>query len=156
MIAALVFVLITLVYCAPAFQGKVLSQSDTMQWKGMAHTLKEYNETADVPANWTNSMFSGMPSYQITVKNPGNPVTADLNGLKDYMLKVFPTNPYEKIVLPVVACRESEFINCISAIYMSSSYRGALEDENKLQVASVKREETYKKQDKYDELKDEL
>ena len=81
---------------------------------------------------------------------------ADLNGLKDYMLKVFPTNPYEKIVLPVVACRESEFINCISAIYMSSSYRGALEDENKLQVASVKREETYKKQDKYDELKDEL
>ena len=75
-IAALVFVLITLVYCAPAFQGKVLSQSDTMQWKGMAHTLKEYNETADVPANWTNSMFSGMPSYQITVKNPGNPVTA--------------------------------------------------------------------------------
>lgn len=39
---------------------------------------------------------------------------------------------------------------------MSSSYRGALEDENKLQVASVKREETYKKQDKYDELKDEL
>ncbi len=75
-LAVAMFVLITLIYCAPAFDGKVLNQSDTMLWKGMAHELKEYNETAEVPANWTNSMFSGMPSYQITVKNPGNPVTA--------------------------------------------------------------------------------
>ena len=75
-LAVTVFVLITLIYCAPAFDGKVLNQSDTMQWKGMAHELKEYNETAKEPANWTNSMFGGMPSYQITVKNPGNPVTA--------------------------------------------------------------------------------
>ena len=90
MIAALVFVLITLVYCAPAFQGKVLSQSDTMQWKGMAHTLKEYNETADVPANWTNSMFSGMPSYQITVKNPGNPVTAVIWYVDQFFRKLAP------------------------------------------------------------------
>ncbi len=70
--AAVVFVVMTLVYCAPAFEGKVLSQSDTMQWKGMAHELKEYNATADTPANWTNSMFGGMPSYQITVNHPGD------------------------------------------------------------------------------------
>lgn len=77
-VAAAVFVLITLVYCAPAFEGKVLSQSDTMQWKGMAHELKEYNATADTPANWTNSMFGGMPSYQITVKHPGDAFSAPI------------------------------------------------------------------------------
>lgn len=73
--AAAVFVALTLVYCLPALNGRVLRQSDTLQWKGMAHELKEYNADADVPANWTNSMFGGMPGYQITMKNPGNPVT---------------------------------------------------------------------------------
>lgn len=76
LVAAVVFVAITLVYCAPAFQGKVLNQGDTMQWKGMAHELKEYNATADTPANWTNSMFGGMPGYQITMENPGNVFSA--------------------------------------------------------------------------------
>ena len=75
-VALIVFVGVTLVYCAPAFDGKVLNQSDTMQWKGMAHELKEYNATADTPANWTNSMFGGMPGYQITIKNPGNVFSA--------------------------------------------------------------------------------
>ena len=74
-VAAIVFVTLTLVYCMPALQGKVLQQGDTMQWKGMAHELKECNETAETPANWTNSMFGGMPGYQITMKNPGNAVT---------------------------------------------------------------------------------
>ena len=74
-VAAIVFVTLTLVYCMPALQGKVLQQGDTMQWKGMANELKEYNETAETPANWTNSMFGGMPGYQITMKNPGNAVT---------------------------------------------------------------------------------
>ena len=74
-VAAIVFVTLTLVYCMPALSGKVLQQGDTLQWKGMAHELKEYNETAETPANWTNSMFGGMPGYQITMKNPGNAVT---------------------------------------------------------------------------------
>ena len=72
LVAALVFVFITIIYCFPALQGQVLSQSDNLQWQGMAHELKEYNATADTPANWTNSMFSGMPAYQITVKQPAN------------------------------------------------------------------------------------
>lgn len=70
--AAIVFIGISTIYCFPALDGKVLSQSDTQQWKGMAHELKEYNATASTPANWTNSMFGGMPGYQITVKHPGN------------------------------------------------------------------------------------
>ena len=72
LVAALVFLALTIVYCWPSVQGKVLSQSDNLQWKGMAHELKEYNATAETPANWTNSMFGGMPGYQITVKHPSN------------------------------------------------------------------------------------
>ncbi|MBO4605687.1 MAG: hypothetical protein J5667_04015 [Bacteroidales bacterium] len=76
LVAALVFLGLTLVYCWPSIQGKVLYQSDNLQWKGMAHELKEYNATAETPANWTNSMFGGMPGYQITVKHPSNPAVA--------------------------------------------------------------------------------
>ena len=32
-VAAIVFVTLTLVYCMPALSGKVLQQGDTLQWK---------------------------------------------------------------------------------------------------------------------------
>ena len=88
LVAALVFLGLTLVYCWPSLQGKVLRQSDTLQWKGMAHELKEYNETAEVPANWTNSMFGGMPGYQITVKQPSNPATAVVRAVDRFFRKL--------------------------------------------------------------------
>ena len=80
MVAAVVFLAITLVYCYPMIEGKVLRQGDTLQWKGMAHELKEYNAQADTPAHWTNSMFGGMPGYQITVAQPSNAVTKVIEG----------------------------------------------------------------------------
>ena len=86
--AALVFLGLTLVYCWPMIQGKVLSQSDTLQWKGMAHELKEYNETAATPANWTNSMFGGMPGYQITMKHPRTPVTKVIWAIDGFFRKL--------------------------------------------------------------------
>ena len=76
LLSARVFITITVIYCKPVFDSKILNQSDTMQWRGMAHELKEYNAEADTPSHWTNSMFGGMPAYQITVKNPSNPFTA--------------------------------------------------------------------------------
>lgn len=86
-----------------------------------------------------------------------------LNGLKEYLLKVFPSNPIEFVSIPTICCRDPEFVNCLGAIFLASAYRGALEDENKQQVTSLNRvndgEEPSKasfKRDKYDELKDEL
>jgi hypothetical protein len=58
----LFFFLIVLVYFYPAFEGKVLQQSDITQFKGMSQELVEYGK----PSGWTGSMFSGMPSYHIT------------------------------------------------------------------------------------------
>ncbi len=100
LVAALVFLGLTLAYCWPMIQGKVLSQSDTMQWKGMAHELKEYNADAKTPANWTNSMFGGMPGYQITVKQPSNPATKVVGAVDDLFRKL--TTLFTKSILALL------------------------------------------------------
>lgn len=59
------FVVITLIYFLPQFQGKTLYQQDIRQWKGSyEETRKTIEKTGKQPL-WSNSMFSGMPTYQI-------------------------------------------------------------------------------------------
>ena len=99
-VAALVFLGLALVYCWPMLQGKVLSQSDTMQWKGMAHELKEYNADAETPANWTNSMFGGMPGYQITVKQPTNPAASVVSAVDKFFRNL--TTLFTKSILALL------------------------------------------------------
>lgn len=74
LIAIGVFLVVALVYCKPALQGKVLTQGDVIHWKGMAENSMKYKETHGTYPLWTNSMFSGMPAYQIAMdpKNPFN------------------------------------------------------------------------------------
>ena len=74
LIAIGVFLVVALVYCKPALQGKVLQQSDVIHWKGMAENSMKYKETHGNYPLWTNGMFSGMPAYQIAMdpKNPFN------------------------------------------------------------------------------------
>ncbi|TWF39643.1 membrane protein YfhO [Chitinophaga polysaccharea] len=60
-----IFLLLAMAYCAPALEGKVVNQADMKNVEGMAKEAKDYYEaTGDRPL-WTNSMFSGMPSYVI-------------------------------------------------------------------------------------------
>lgn len=72
LIAILAFVLIAVVYCQPAFQGKVLNQSDIQGWKGMAQQSFEFKEKYGHMPYWITSMFSGMPGYQ-TAFESSNP-----------------------------------------------------------------------------------
>jgi hypothetical protein len=64
-IAIVVFLLVAVLYCYPALQGMVLSQHDITQWKGAIHQSEVYKETHGAFPLWTNSMFSGMPAFQI-------------------------------------------------------------------------------------------
>jgi hypothetical protein len=64
-IAIVVFIIIAIVYCKPALEGKVLNQHDTQGWKGMAQQSFEVKEKTGHFPLWTNSMFGGMPTYQI-------------------------------------------------------------------------------------------
>ena len=65
LIAIGLFALVAVIYCKPALQGKVLSQHDILGWKGMAQQSIEVKEKTGYLPLWTNSMFSGMPAYQI-------------------------------------------------------------------------------------------
>jgi len=66
-IAVLVFAGVAYLYCRPAFEDKVLSQEDVLQWQGMARNSFQYKETHGHFPLWTNSMFSGMPAFQIAM-----------------------------------------------------------------------------------------
>ena len=65
-IAVAIFGIVAIIYCKPALEGKVLQQSDITQWKGMAQDAMVYAEKNGNSPLWTNSMFGGMPTYQIT------------------------------------------------------------------------------------------
>lgn len=68
-IAVVIFIVVALIYCKPALEGKVLNAHDNLGWKGMAHQSLEVKEkTGHIPL-WTNSMFGGMPGYQIAMEN---------------------------------------------------------------------------------------
>ena len=72
LIAVLVFILISVLYFPPMFQGKVLDQSDTKGYLGMSKEITDYKKQTGEDALWTNSMFSGMPSYLIITRIPNN------------------------------------------------------------------------------------
>jgi Bacterial membrane protein YfhO len=65
-IAIVVFLLIAVIYCRPALEGKVLQQSDITWWQGAIQNSVVYSQSHDgkYPL-WTNSMFAGMPTFQI-------------------------------------------------------------------------------------------
>ncbi|MEO5684274.1 MAG: YfhO family protein [Chitinophagaceae bacterium] len=64
----ILFVVVAAIYCKPALEGKVLQQSDIIHWKGVAQQSFEYKEKYGHLPLWTNSMFSGMPAYQVAVE----------------------------------------------------------------------------------------
>ena len=80
-IAILIFAVISLVYFYPAdFEGRILFQHDTTAGAAAGQEAKEYYERTGERTRWTNSMFGGMPTYQIspsydstdTLKKVGN------------------------------------------------------------------------------------
>lgn len=68
----LFFVALSYAYMAPLLEGKVLRMDDIEHHKGMSKELADYREETGEEAIWTNSMFSGMPGYMISVIYPGN------------------------------------------------------------------------------------
>lgn len=67
LIAIACFLVITMVYFSPVFQGKVLSQGDINHYQGAVQELTQYYENEGESSAWTGSMFSGMPAYQIGI-----------------------------------------------------------------------------------------
>jgi len=70
--AILVFMGITLAYFSPLLEGKRLDQHDITMFKGMSKEIADFREKTGEEALWTNSMFGGMPAWQISVVYSGN------------------------------------------------------------------------------------
>ena len=64
------FVLISLIYFYPVLQGKKISQSDIVQYTGMAKEQNDFRKAEKIEPYWTNSAFGGMPTYQLGAKYP--------------------------------------------------------------------------------------
>lgn len=89
-----IFIAIAFLYFPEAFQGKVLYQNDVLQAQaGQKEILDIKERDGDLPL-WTNSMFSGMPSYQVLVELPSNIGTYIMRGYKG----VFP-HPIDVLLL---------------------------------------------------------
>ncbi len=71
-IAIVLFAIINIVQFSPIFSGKTLMQGDIVRYKGMAQESIDYRKANNSEALWTNSMFSGMPAYQVSTLYPGN------------------------------------------------------------------------------------
>jgi hypothetical protein len=68
LLAVFVFLFITILFFNPVFfSNRTLDQFDINQWKGGAQQSIEYRQETGEEALWTNSMFSGMPTYLIDI-----------------------------------------------------------------------------------------
>ena len=65
--AVLIFLIITIAYCLPVFQGMVVNQHDMLGTRGMTQQSIEFFEKYGSYPLWTNSMFGGMPTFQILI-----------------------------------------------------------------------------------------
>lgn len=88
------FIAICFIYFPAAWQGKELYQHDVLQAKaGQKEMLDIQERDGDMPL-WTNSMFGGMPTYQVLADLPSNVGTYIMRGFK----ALFP-HPIDVVVL---------------------------------------------------------
>jgi len=71
-VAILSLVILSSVYFSPLWQGYDLKQDDIVQWRGMSQELSNYRELHNEEALWSNSMFGGMPAYQVSTEHNAN------------------------------------------------------------------------------------
>tara|TARA_R110002050_G_scaffold76068_5_gene162713 strand:+ start:225 stop:2660 length:2436 start_codon:yes stop_codon:yes gene_type:complete len=64
------FVIVALAYFYPVLQGKVIEQSDIVQFTGMAKEQNDFRKKTGEEPYWTNSAFGGMPTYQLGAYYP--------------------------------------------------------------------------------------
>ncbi|MFM1932021.1 MAG: hypothetical protein RL226_1324 [Bacteroidota bacterium] len=71
-VAVLVFAAISAAFFSPAFDGYELRQGDIDQFLGMSKEVRDFKFYEDQESLWTNSMFSGMPAFQISMQQHNN------------------------------------------------------------------------------------
>ncbi len=66
-IVIIIFAIVSFVYFYPAVtEGRILSQHDSVAGIGAGEEAKEYMQRTGERTRWTNSIFGGMPTYQMS------------------------------------------------------------------------------------------
>ncbi|MFN4362804.1 hypothetical protein [Chryseobacterium hispalense] len=84
-IALVAFIVLAFLYSTPVFTGKQLFQHDIVQYRGGAKELIDYRADTGKETYWSDSMFGGMPTYQM-----GSRFTGDIIKNIDSALNFFP------------------------------------------------------------------
>lgn len=92
------FALVATIYFLPAtFEGRDLFRTDVEAVSGNGSDAKTYNEShPDDTSYWTNSLFGGMPMYQIAPSYPSIKVLEKIEGIYDlrYPLPILGSYPW--------------------------------------------------------------
>ena len=81
-----VFILLAVVYANPVLTGKQLFQHDIVQYKGGAKELLDYRAEHGKETYWSDSMFGGMPTYQMGSQFRGD-VIKNIDNLLNFLPK---------------------------------------------------------------------
>ena len=118
LIAVAVFLIITVFFFSPVFfENKALQQYDIQQFVGSSKAIADFREETGKEALWTNSMFSGMPAYLISVQW-GNQV---IGSVKTFMALFLP-HPSS----PSVLKRSGNVLSLIASSNLINPYTSAM------------------------------
>jgi hypothetical protein len=84
LIAVILFIVISFTYFYPVLEGKVLKANDSTVSTINSKEITDFRAQFKKEPLWTNSIFSGMPSYLISIRFPGN-----LMKYADTLLRIF-------------------------------------------------------------------
>jgi len=96
-IVALLIVIPFAYFFTPLMQGKALAQGDVQRAQSMQKEIMDTRAKTGHEPLWTNSMFGGMPSYQIHVLYPNNVTSYVVESFKT----IFP-NPVDTVLITLL------------------------------------------------------
>ena len=83
-ISIIVFLVLAFLYSTPVFTGKQLFQHDIVQYRGGAKELLDYRAQNDKETYWSDSMFGGMPTYQMGSRFNGD-IIKNVDGYLNFL-----------------------------------------------------------------------
>lgn len=94
-LVVIAFAIISFVYFMPAdMDGRILFRHDAAAGKGLGHEKELFQQQTGETTRWTNSVFGGMPTYQMSPSYDSNQVLSQIVKayhlwLPDYVWYVF-------------------------------------------------------------------
>lgn len=127
LLSVVIIALISVLYFYPdAIVGNVLRQNDTLQGAAVGHECAEYTAQTGEVSRWTNSLFSGMPTFQISPSYESSRLVAWVNTVYGLGLPS-PSNLLFMMMIGffilMLACRTRWYVALLGAIaYGFSTY----------------------------------